>query len=83
MPDQLKAEITLDVRSSSFLVQFVIFLITRLLSAVDDIATVSGCFVITREWCFGVHFIHVEIPSISVVHSVVSKRKALGLSLSK
>ena len=63
--DQLKAEITWDVCSSSFFsVQFVIFLKTRLLTAIDVIATVSWCCVITQEWWFRVHFIHAEIPSI-------------------
>ena len=55
-PDQLKAEITLDVRSFSFLVQF---------------ATVSWCCVMTREWWFRVHFIHVVIPSVSVVKDII------------
>ena len=32
--------------------------------------TVSWFCVITQEWWFHVHFIHVEIPSISVVNSV-------------
>ena len=68
-PDQLKAEITLDVRSASFFGE-VCDLKTCLLLAVDVIATVSWCCVITREWWFRVHFIHVEIPSISVVYSV-------------
>ena len=43
---------------------------TRLLSAVDVIATVSWFCIITREWWLCVHFIHVEIPSISVINSV-------------
>ena len=43
---------------------------THLISAIDVIATVSWCCVITWEWWFHVCFIHVEIPSISVVYSV-------------
>ena len=43
---------------------------TRLLSAVDVIATVSWFCVITREWWFHVHIIHVKILSISVIYSV-------------
>ena len=43
---------------------------TCLLFAVDVLATVSWRCVITRERWFHVHFIHVEIPSISVVYSI-------------
>ena len=43
---------------------------TRLLSAVDVIATVSWFCIITRERWFRVHIIHVEILSISVISSV-------------
>ena len=57
-PGQLKAEITLDVRSSA-----VYDLKTHLHSAVDVIATVPLCCIITREWWFSVHFIY-------VVHSI-------------
>ena len=43
---------------------------TCLLLAIDVIATVSWFCVITREWWCRVHFIHVEIPSISIIYSV-------------
>ena len=42
----------------------------RLLSDVDVIATVSWYCIITQEWWFRVHFIHVEIHTISIIYSV-------------
>ena len=67
-PDQLKQTLHLTFVHLHF--SAISDLKMRLLSAVDVIASVSWFCVITREWWFHVHWIHVEIPSISVIYSV-------------
>ena len=42
----------------------------HLLLAVDVIATVSRFCIITQEWWFRMHIIHIKILSISVIYSV-------------
>ena len=59
-PDEQKSDIILDIHLH-FWCAVCDFLKTSLISAVDVIATISWCCVITRERWFRVHFIHAEI----------------------
>ena len=59
---------------SSFLVQFAIFKNAFTLGRWYHYAltvTVSGCYIITREWWFHVHFIHAEDFSLSTKSNLI------------